>query len=165
MKSKRLILLGLVLALLCASCGRTKPDSSKLLVLYFAADNKDGHGSALATEPYRGTGSPSPGDLIDALLSGPTQDGLISPFPKGVSLQSWEWDSAQEGNLRVRLSEQYGGLADISLTLADYCIVLTLSQLDGVKSVEISSDGYASNYRSHPILQPNEAMLSDAALG
>lgn len=160
MKNRRLILLGLVLAFLCASCGKTEPDSGKMPVLYFAADNQEGHGPALDTEPYRGASGPNPGDLVNALLDGPTQDGLISPFPKGVSLQSWEWDSNQEGNLRVRLSEQYGGLADISLTMADYCIVLTLSQLDGVKSVEISSEGYASNYRSHPILQPDEAVLS-----
>lgn len=160
MRNKRLIMLGLVLALLCASCGKKEPESGKLPVLYFAADSQTGHGPALATEPYRSAGSPNPGDLVNALLEGPTQDGLTSPFPKGVSLQSWEWDSKKEGNLRVRLSEQYGGLADISLTLADYCIVLTLSQLDGVKSVEISSEGYASNYRSHPILQPGEAVLS-----
>lgn len=160
MKNRRLVLLGLLLALLCASCGKTESDSAKLPVLYFAADSQEGHGSALDTEPYHGVSSPSPGDLIHALLDGPTQEGLISPFPKGVGLQSWEWDPKQEGNLQVRLSEQYGGLADISLTLADYCIVLTLSQLDGVKSVEISSEGYASNYRSHPILQPEEAALS-----
>ncbi|MGE4277658.1 MAG: GerMN domain-containing protein [Lawsonibacter sp.] len=165
MKSRRLILLSLVLVLLCVSCGKTEPDSEKLPVLYFVAENQDGHGPALDTEPYHGASNPNPGDLINALLDGPTQEGLASPFPKGVSLQSWEWDSKQKGNLRVRLSEQYGGLADISLTLADYCIVLTLSQLDGVKSVEINSGGYASNYRSHPILQPDEAVLSDEAAG
>ena len=62
----------------------------------------------------------------------------------------------------MRLSEQYSGLTDISLTLADYCIVLTLSQLEGVESVEISSEGHTANYRSHPLLTAEEAQLTDA---
>ncbi|MEM5779836.1 MAG: GerMN domain-containing protein [Lawsonibacter sp.] len=165
MKRKFWILLGLALVALCASCGAAETGSDQNPVLYFVADAQAGHGPALDTEPYNGAGGPGPGDLMDALLDGPSREGLVSPFPKGVSLQSWEWDSKREGNLRVRLSEQYGGLADISLTLADYCIVLTLSQLDGVKSVEISSAGYASNYRSHTLLKPDEAVLSDPAVG
>ena len=59
------------------------------------------------------------------------------------------------------MSEQYGGLTDISLTLADYCIVLTLSQVDGVETVEIISAGYTVSYRSHQQLSGEEAVLWD----
>ena len=52
--------------------------------------------------------------------------------------------------LLVDLSEQYGALADVSLTLADYSIVLTLSQLEGVEGVEITAGGHRVSYRSHP---------------
>ena len=61
----------------------------------------------------------------------------------------------------IGLSEQYSQLSGISLTLADYCIVLTLSQLDGVETVEIQSESYGGNYRSHQLLSAEEAVLWD----
>ena len=59
------------------------------------------------------------------------------------------------------MSEQYGGLTDISLTLADYCIVLTLGQLEGVETVEITSQGHWASYRSHQQMAAGEAVLWD----
>jgi hypothetical protein len=63
--------------------------------------------------------------------------------------------------LLVGFSEQYGALADVSLTLADYCVVLTLTQVEGVDTVEISTQGYQASYRSHQLLDPQEAVLRD----
>ena len=63
----------------------------------------------------------------------------------------------------MRLSEQYGGLTDISLTLADYAIVLTLSQLRGVETVEILCPGHTASYRNHQILSAQEVDLPGAA--
>ena len=60
------------------------------------------------------------------------------------------------------MSEAYSGLSDISLTLADYSIVLTLAQLEEVVSVEIQAPAYFANYRSHQILLPEEAVLTDS---
>ena len=51
------------------------------------------------------------------------------------------WDEERPGVFLVNLSEQYGALADISLSLADYSIVLTLSQVEGVEAVEITAGG------------------------
>ena len=70
-------------------------------------------------------------------------------------------DTVRPGVLLVGLSEQYGALADVSLTLADYCIVLTLAQVEGVETVEISTQGYQASYRSHQLLDPQEAVLRD----
>ena len=100
-------------------------------------------------------------ELLAALLAGPTQDGLTSPFPRGVTLQRCRWDEERPGVLLVDLSEQYGALADISLTLADYSIVLTLSQLEGVEGIEITAGGRQVSYRSHQQLSSEEAVLWD----
>ena len=151
----------LAMALLLPGCSQVGHRQEAEYLLYFAADTQNGHGAALNTQPYLGEEEPSPDSLMAALLAGPTQEGLVSPFPRGVTLQRWAWDQEIEGNLCLWLSEQYSGLADISLTLADYCIVLTLSQLEGVESVEIISDGHITNYRSHQILLPQEAVLPD----
>lgn len=134
--------------------------------LYFVVREMTGHGSALGWEQYKGSGAeedgmPTPRALVSALLAGPAQEELVTPFPKGVGLESCRWDPEREGNLQLRLSEQYSGLTDISLTLADYCIVLTLCQLPEVQTVEITSGGYAADYRSHEILKKEEAILLD----
>ena len=102
-------------------------------------------------------------ERLEALMAGPADPGLVSPFPRGLTFQWWEWDDSHPGNLRVRMSEQYGGLTDIALTLADYCIVLTLSQVEGVEGVEILSAGYSANYRSHQLMTPEEAVLQENA--
>ena len=99
-------------------------------------------------------------ELVNALLAGPTQDGLVSPFPQGLSLQSWE---LEDGLLTLNFSEQYGGLADISLTLADYCLVLTLSQVEGVDTVQIQSAGHTYHSRSHQTMKADE-VLTDQSL-
>ena len=121
------LLAALALALSLSGCGGSG-DSSGVL-LYFCADPARGtpHGPAIRSQPYQGPGGAGVEEMVDALLSGPTQGGLTSPFPEGLTLQGW---SLEDGLLTLSLSEQYGGLADVSLTLADYCLVLTLSPPD-----------------------------------
>ena len=159
---RRWLMLLLALALLAAGAGCVRESGGKWeegdYLLYFPVDSRqEVYGSALDTQLYEGEAEPSVESLMEALLQGPTRDTLISPFPRNVSLIAWEWK--EDGVLCITLSEQYSGLADISLTLADYCIVLTLSQLPGVEGVEIQSAGYSVNYRSHQLLRPEEAEL------
>lgn len=158
---RKLTCLCLALLLFLSACGGREQEQEETgFRLWFAADDAQyGHGPALDSEPY--TGDPEPEELLSALLAGPTQEGLRSPFPRGVTLRQWSWDEERPGVLLVGLSEQYGALADVSLTLADYCIVLTLSQVEGVETVEISTQGYQANYRSHQLLDPQEALLQD----
>ena len=148
------LLLGLLLLLGSCSTAAEKGGYQ----LYFASGLEDG--SAILSEPYQGEADPGPRELMEALLSGPTEEELNSPFPSGVSLRSW---GLEEGVLVLNLSEQYGGLTDISLTVADYCIVLTMSQLDGVEAVEINVAGQPVSYRNHQILTREEAGLTKRA--
>ena len=154
-----------ILALLLASCwGEGSQQEEADYNLYFLSADGGAHGPALDTEPYlaeTGGNTPTPSELVRALIQGPQSEGLASPFPAGLALRWWEWDPEQEGNLMIGLSEQYSQLSGISLTLADYCIVLTLSQLDGVETVEIQSESYGGNYRSHQLLSAEEAVLWD----
>ena len=150
--------------LLLAACGGREDREEQDFVLYYLLEGEPVHGSALDWEPYPGEADPGPEELLTALLAGPAQEGLVSPFPRGVSLLSWDWDEEEPGVLRITLSEQYGALTDISLTLADYCIVLTLSQLEEVEGVEIRSGGHSAGYRSHQTLRADEALLWDSSI-
>ena len=143
--------------LLSACGGRERPEPEGP-VLWFCAVGGN-HGPALSAQPYEGEVQPEA--LLSALLAGPTQEGLSSPFPQGVTLRRCAWDEERPGVLLVDLSEQYGALAVVSLSLADYSIVLTLSQAEGVESVEITAGGRRVSYRSHQTLSAQEAVLWD----
>ena len=152
-----LLLLGLLPA--CESSASSSAPAGYALYFLSQADS----GPSLEAEywvPEEET-EVGPEELLDALLAGPTREDLSSPFPRGTSVLQCTPDPDNEGNLLVRLSEQYGGLTDISLTLADYSITLTLGQLEGVTSVQISAAGLSSSSRSHPILLPEEADLEE----
>ena len=99
------LLAALALALSLSGCGGSG-DSSGVL-LYFCADPARGtpHGPAIRSQPYQGPGGAGVEEMVDALLSGPTQGGLTSPFPEGLTLQGW---SLEDGLLTLSLSEQYG---------------------------------------------------------
>ena len=156
----------LALLLLLPACGRGEgtPEGEYRLYFLTGADS----GPALAAEPW----SPAeegaevgPEELLEALLAGPVSEDLSSPFPRGTTLRSLSQDPENEGNLLIYLSEQYGGLTDVSLTLADYAIALTLGQLEGVESVEITAAGRPAGYRSHQLLVPDEAVLDELPAG
>ena len=83
--------------------------------------------------------------LLEALLRGPKDPLLESPFPKGTSLVSVERVGTE---LRVDLSAAYGGLSGVELSLADYAITLTLTQLPDVARVRITVLGEELDYRN-----------------
>lgn len=146
--------LGAFLALLfLTGCTTQKVDSE--YQLYFCSSSEQAHGSAIVAENYDGTGTPTVEQLMDALLEGPEEDTLRSPFPKGLTMRSWNLD---EGLLTIQFSEHYGGLTDIDLTLADYCVVLTMTQLQEVELVQIQSVGQDAQVRSHPMMSGEEVL-------
>lgn len=155
------VLIALALWLLSQNSVDYEPEGP---VVYFTVSDEKHNGPALGCEPYTGPKTeamkiPNPRFFMMELLKGPTSEGLTSPFPKGVSLESWKFDSSNPTNLQIRMSEPYNGLTDISLTLADYCIVLTMSQIPGVETVEIVSGSYSASYRSHKQLRADEVEL------
>ena len=159
MKIKTVVLC-LVLAALCTACRGQEPPMEGYR-LYFVVPAGQQHGSAVIAQPWQGEEEPSPQQLLQALLNGPTQEGAESPFPMGVRVIRCEWSEENEHHLEIVLSEQYSALTDISLTLADYCIVMTLTQLPQVDSLEIQVQGTGSGYRSHPVLRRDEIELPE----
>ena len=156
----RLLSLLLLLALCLTGCQSQKAETQEGYRLYFPVSREISYGSALGTQLWEGE-DPTPEQLLEGLLAGPTQEGLRSPFPGAVTLQSAELDG--EGTLHITLSEQYGGLADMAQTLADACIVMTACQFPEVRQVEISSEGFWSSRPASRTLSP-EALDLDTLL-
>lgn len=65
---------------------------------------------------------------LEQLLGGCTEPGYRSPIPQGVQLRSCQLTG---GMALVDFSQGYEQLSGIDLTMADYCVTLTLSQLPG----------------------------------
>lgn len=128
--------------------------------LWYTADLEDWDNATTALEATPYTGEMAVPDLMEALLSEPPEkSGLVSPFPEGTRLQQWN----QEGKrVTVDLSWPYGDLVGIELTLADYCITLTLTQLEGVEEVCITVNGNALPYRERQVFTAQDVMFTGA---
>lgn len=165
MKKTALILTALIF-LTAFGCSRQPQPPKTDYVLYFPPTASVSHGSALVAQPWERESEEPPAveEVLNALLEGPQQEGLTSPFPRGVRLIRTEWDTQEPGELLVRFSEEYSGLSNVALTLADYSVVLTLSQLEEVEGIEIVSSSYSASYRSRWGMRAEDAELMDPFL-
>ena len=95
--------------------------------------------------------------LMTELLKGPLDETLKSPIPPGTTLLSLELKGSQAV---VDLSPSYSSLSGVGLTMADYCIALTLTQLPGIRSVRITVRGQELAYRNSQTFFPADVLLS-----
>lgn len=162
MKKRWIALTGLLLLATVACSAQVEGETeTNTIDLYFSTPEYVVGGAAVVSESY----TPSQeGDmveeLVERLLAGP-MDTLSSesPFPMGVTLRSY---TLEEEHLTIDLSERYGGLSGIDLTIADYCIALTLCQLEGVETVSITVEGEEIAFRSTQVLQADNIILTGA---
>lgn len=156
-------LLGCALAaLLLAGCAPRTDGGEDGLRLWFPArqTNRDFAG-ALGACPY--AGGESVPELMRALLAGPPADsGLAGAIPSGARVLGW---SLEDQVASVELSAPYAALTGVELTLADYCITLTLTQLPGVEGVRITVNGAGQSYRERRVLYPGDVILSGGPEG
>lgn len=153
---KRLLCLCLaVLLILSALVGCSNQSEEKDgMQLWLLRESGDALG--LVTQSYGGEATiPA---VMEAMLFYSGSD-LKSPVPEGTRLLTWRLD----GDLAwVDLSAEYGKLTGLDMTLADYAIVLVLTQLDQVNRVRITVDGLERRGREGMILSRNDVVLSGA---
>lgn len=155
---KRTLLL-LALSLLLTGCG----SRSETLTQYgvcFLSDGGSETGAALENEMRTlPAGRGAVDGLMRILLTGPESDGLVSPFPADTKLRGWRVD---QGIALIDLTEPYGDLSGVDLTLADSCIVLTLCQLDSVDAVYLTVEGSPRPFRDR-VISPADLLLDNGA--
>ena len=95
---------------------------------------------------------------LEQLLGACTEPGYRTPIPQGVTLRSCQLTG---GMALVDFSQGYEQLSGIDLTIADYCVTLTLSQLPGISVVRITVEGQDLAYRTHSLLQSRFIELSN----
>jgi len=160
MKKTVKFLLCAALLVFAAGCAAGRQEDEGL-ELWFPVDPALNQVSrALDTCPYQGENHSIPG-LLSALLSGPPaeESQLTALAPAGTRVLSW---SVEDRVANVELSAAYAGLVGVDLTLADYCVTLTLTQLEGVDGVRITVNGGGQSYRDRTVLYPEDALFSGA---
>ncbi|MCC8129817.1 MAG: GerMN domain-containing protein [Clostridiales bacterium] len=141
MKRRLCILLAALLAAasVLTGCEATETEGGGLSIYYAAGDQETYGQAAVGAENWADGSETSTVDEVFArMLEEPETDGLSQTLPDGVRLWSW---SLEDGVLTLNLSEDYNGLSGISLTVASTCLVLTMTQLDGVEALNITVDG------------------------
>ena len=166
MRRKAFLFTFLVLSLLLAACvrgGGTEGENS-YTIYYPAAELRDVPGEdAIVARTVQlpdadtFTQEELAQRLLERLLADAPDAGVRAPMPGGTTLLSL---SVLGNWARVDFSRQYARLAGIDLTLADYCVTLTLTQLDGVNAVSITSGGRELPYRETQTLTAADPLLS-----
>lgn len=88
--------------------------------------------------------------LLSNYLLGPTEDGLILPFPSGTKLISVQ---QEENTVTVVLSDTLRSLSDSQFSLACACISLTCMELTNAQTVTvINGDQTLSTTRDQLLL-------------
>ncbi len=171
MKKLPLFILALLAALVAfASCAKSaQEDEESGYALYFLSDlDASGGGDAIAASSVRFTPDETMSTedcvraLMELLLAGPDEAALHSPIPEGTALRSLKVSGRRAG---IDLSAQYARLSGIDLSLADYCITLTLSQLPNVNAVSITANGSELPYRKTQVLLSADTLLSSRESG
>ena len=158
-RGKTFLFAFLVLSLLLAACvrsGGTEGENS-YTIYYPAAELRDVPGEDAIVA--RTVQLPDADTLTQEELAQRLLERLLAdaPMPGGTTLLSL---SVLGNWARVDFSRQYARLAGIDLTLADYCVTLTLTQLDGVNAVSITSGGRELPYRETQTLTAADPLLS-----
>lgn len=166
MKRRVLLPLFVLLALLLAACvDQAEQEGEAGYLLYYpAADlGSVAGGDAIVTRTLTIPGSESlttaelAEQLLTALLDGAPDSFVTAPMPDGTELLEL---SVLGSWARVDFSRHYARLAGIDLTLADYCVTLTLTQIEGVNAVSITSGGRELAYRKTQTLTAADPLLS-----
>ena len=152
----------LVLALTLAACAQKAQIPQGNYQLYYAAQAESARGEdAIAEYPVKIADEGCDVQelaqrLLEALLLPPEDPLLLSPFPDGTQLRTV---TVSGRRACVDFSASYGRLSGIDLSLADYCVALTLTQLDGVNAVTITANGREIPYRRTQLLTAADPLL------
>ena len=155
----------LLLALVASGAPEDREEQGEEHLLYFLAPESRARGSdRIRGCPQRldvPEGAPladTARAVVERLLAGPEEaNGLLSPLPAGVELLDLE---IRDQRAYVDLSSGVNRLSGVALTMADYCLTLSLTELDGVSSVSITAQGRRLGQQPEQVFYERDVLLS-----
>ena len=96
-------------------------------------------------------------EIIDLLL-GECRDKEFRPaIPAGTKLNDCRISGS---TVYLDFSRRYGQLSGMDMTIADYCVTLSLVQIPGIYTVRITVDGEEPEHRAHNRFRADDALLT-----
>lgn len=157
------LLLAALLALSAAACTHREQEREEgdYLLYGLAGEKEAAGGDAIQAVPVDLDlpEDASAADVAQALVERLCQGAgeVSSPLPENVTLNSLR---IQGRRAYVDFSIRYAALTGIDLSLADYCVTLTLTQMEEITAVSITAAGRELPYRSTQVLMEQDVLLS-----
>lgn len=158
-----LLALSLVAVTACAGVSDRKDDTEGT-PLYFLASVDSVKGQDVIVCSYEPLEIPETATLedqvrivVDCLLNGSANGVLYSPFPEDTILLSV---AVRDRRAYVDLAGSFSRMDGVALTLADYCLALSLSAVDGIESVTLTANGRALAQQPRQIFRERDVVLS-----
>lgn len=95
--------------------------------------------------------------VVTRLLEGPEAAALISPIPAGTSLSDLE---IRDRRAYVDFEGNFGQLTGVDLALADYCLTLSLTSLEGISAVSVTVQGRPVGQQPKQVFYERDVLLS-----
>ena len=160
---RRLTLLAAaLLVLLSAACARPEePETEDGRLLYYLSPEETARGGDAITGirvdldlPEDAAPAEEAAAVVDRLIQG--AEGY------GTALADVQLRSVNIVGRRayVDFSPNYASLTGIQLSLADYCVTLSLTQIEGISAVTITAGGRDLFYRDTAVLMGRDVLLS-----
>lgn len=163
MRKWAVLLLAALLALTGAACGRKeqKREEGDYLLYGLASEEEAAGGDAIQAVsvdldvPENASVTEIAQALMEELCRAAGE--VSSPLPENVSLSSIR---VQGRRAYVDFSSRYAALTGIDLSLADYCVTLTLTQMEEISAVSITAGGRELPYRDTQVLMEQDVLFS-----
>ncbi len=163
MKKTAALLLAALLLLTLAACGNREEEQEEGgYLLYFLADPEKSGGGDAITGVQVALELPEGADLtaqatavVEQLIAG--VQGYESPIGRDIQLRGL---TIQGRRAYVDFSYGYASLAGIDLSLADYCVTLSLTSLEGISAVSITAGGRELFRHSSEVLMGRDVLFS-----
>ena len=162
---KRLLaaLLTFFALLALTGCGGSSSDGPHLLLYYPAPSGGSPGGDAIVSRSVDwAANSTLPAEqqvrrVVSLLLEDSADGSLESPIPASTRLLACQ---VSAGAAWGGFSSAYGQLSGMELTIADYCVTLSLSQIVGIYSVRITVNGTELIYRDSNIFLAGDVLMT-----
>ena len=160
-----LLLCLVLLAFLGISVVPDGPDEAETLRLYFPVQRSalESGADAVTTvkvdwRERRGQPAQQQCEAVMKLLLEGYQDGAFaSPVPGSARMMACQVSGS---TVNVDFSSAYGQLSGMDLTIADYCIALSLVQIPGIYTVRITVNGRELSYREKNYFRADDVLVT-----
>ena len=154
-----------VTAALCACAAPSEPETPEEgTLIYFLAPEDAVWGGDRVQGSWENLDLPEDAPSLDTaravvarLLAGPESASLISPMPWGTTLAGLE---IRDRRAYVDFEGNFGQLTGVDLALADYCLTLSLTALEGISAVSVTVQGRPVGQQPKQVFYERDVLLS-----